>query len=181
MLTAFIILFSLCAFAIIVALDALLSIFPDFNLGVFRRTLKQKPNTNLLLYELPFLILVITVPIFVDESQNPLLLDMFPNLWVNIGFWGFIMILLAYFNIMRFQRFGMDRRRGQLLYSMFEESIETSENPSETIDQVLSTIRDSVKDGERVSETGFLLYLTKRDDNISEIAARKLDKLKEDA
>jgi hypothetical protein len=162
---------------LVIFLDVLFAISQSWDIGELRRLITESADYNLLLYELPFIILMIGVPFLIEETQNRLLLDMFPTIWIQVGVWIPIILLVAFLNTVRFERRGLDRRNEKLSYSIAEEIAEKGRTPDEGLEEGLAYIRSRKNKLRVVSERGFLQHLTTRGDRISEIAAKRLDEL----
>ncbi len=162
---------------LVISLDVFFVLFESWDAGGLRRIVTQSSNHNLLLYELPFLILIIGVPLLVQETQNPLLQDIFPTIWIQIGAWIPTILISASLNIVRFERLGLDRRHEKSVYLLAEELVEKGATPEEGLDEGLAYIRSTESNFRTVSERRFLQYLLSRNDIISENAAKKLGEL----
>ena len=169
-----------CLLVLVILLDVLLAKFKSWDVRGLRRVLTQSSNHNLLLYELPFFMLMIGVPVLVEETQNPLLQDMLPTIWIQVGVWIPTILLMASLNILRFERLGLDRKHEMSVYHVAEEIVEKSISLEEGLDKGLEYVQSTESNFRTVSEKGFLQYLFSRNDELSTIATKKLDALEEE-
>jgi hypothetical protein len=141
------------------------------------RKVSGSANLNLILYEIVAILWLIGFPLFIQESQHPFLLEAFPTIWNQI-LTGLISVVgMLFLNVARYERFGLAERHAQSTYAWAEELIEENESPEEGLEEAIRYIENCKKYHRGVSEVAFLSRLSTRGDDISLIAAKKLENL----
>jgi hypothetical protein len=137
----------------------------------------ESANLNLILYEIVAIFWLIGFPLFIQESQHPFLLEAFPTIWNQIQTGLIIVFGIPLLNVVRYQRFGLAEKHAQSIYALAEELIEENESPEEGLEEAIRYVENCKKYFRAVSEVAFLDRLSTRGDDISLIAAKKLENL----
>lgn len=148
--------------------------FPFQKIG---RKVSGSANLNLILYEIVAILWLMGFPLLVEETQNPILLDAFPTLYMRIAIWIPMFVGVAILNIVRFERFGLAKKQAQSIYALAEEHIEENESSEEGLEEAIRYVGNCKRHFRAVSEVAFLSRLSTRGDDISLIATKKLENL----
>jgi len=160
-----------------VALDVIHTGFGSSRVGRLGRRISESADFNMVIYELPFVVMMMGFPLLVEETQNPILIDAFPTLYMRIAIWIPMFVGVAILNIVRFERFGLAKKQAQSIYALAEELIEENESPEEGLEEAIRYVGNCKRHFRAVSEVAFLTRLSTRGDDISLIATKKLENL----
>ena len=141
------------------------------------RKVTGSANLNLILYEIVAILWLIGFPLFIQESQHPFLIEAFPTIWNQLQTGLILVFGVPLLNVVRYERFGLAEKRAQSIYALAEELIEENESPEEGLEEAIRYVENCKKYFRAVSEVAFLSRLSTRDDDISLIAAKKLENL----
>ncbi|MBD3406282.1 MAG: hypothetical protein GF411_09250 [Candidatus Lokiarchaeota archaeon] len=142
-----------------------------------KRSMLIDSNWNLVFHLVPGVFLIIGLPLFVAETQIPIIIDMYPTPMFSL-FPGIIYTLgMIVVNIVRFERFDLAERHAKGTYIEAEWIIVESDKISYGFQEALDYVENAEKIYKSVSVSGFLKYLSNRDDDVREIARQRMKEL----
>ncbi|MBN2229089.1 MAG: hypothetical protein JW779_05805 [Candidatus Thorarchaeota archaeon] len=132
------------------------------------------PNLNLVLYELVAILVTIGLPLYIEESQHPFLIEVWPTVIqrMTIGLMSVVGVLVIH--IVRYGRLGLDKRYAQRIYDVAASNAEYDEIPERGLEEAIALVNTLRSNSPAATERGFLEYLSSRDDRLGEIAREKL-------
>lgn len=139
------------------------------------------PDINLALYELVAFLFTIGLPLFIEESQHPFLIEVWPTMIERMVVGVIFMISVPIINVVRYQRLGLDVRHAKGIYDVAASNAECDEDPERGLEVAISFINTKHSKFPGATERGFLEYLSSRDDQLGEIARQKLSTINSDS
>jgi hypothetical protein len=132
------------------------------------------PNLNLALYELVAILITVGLPLFIEESQHPFLIEVFPTVIQRMVIGSILMVGILGINIVRYGRLGLDKRHAKRIYHVGASNAEYDEVPERGLEEAIALVNNLRSNCQAATEQGFLEYLSSRDDTLGEIAREKL-------
>jgi hypothetical protein len=132
------------------------------------------PNLNLALYELVAILVTVGLPLFIEESQDSFLMEVFPTMIQRMIIGSILMVGVLVINIVRYQRLGLDIRHAKGIYQEAASDAESDENSERGVEKAIVWISTLHSSYPAATERGFLEYLSSRNDTLGEIAREKL-------
>jgi hypothetical protein len=143
-------------------------------LNQIAKEIRNSANLELVLYSLFIVSIVSGFILFIDESNSPLLLAVFPTFESRIYGWFVIYFIIVVINIVRHARFGLvvdDETRMLLALQQYVDEYPT---PQEGIDNVIDHITNNSDHYSEGTLDLLLKFLSNRDDEVGRISKKYL-------
>lgn len=161
-------------FIVLVILELLVWFLKDRALNKAVRLIAASPNLNLVLYEIVAVLITVGLPLFIEESQHPFLIEVWPTMLQRMVIGILFMIGVPIINVVRYQRLGLDMRQAKRIYHVAASNAEYDDNLEVGLQEAVSFVNRMHAEFPAVTERGFLEYLSTRSDTLGEIARKKL-------
>ena len=132
------------------------------------------PNLNLVLYELVAVLIIIGLPLFIEESQNLFLTEVFPTVMWRMVIGLIMMVGMLLINVVRYGRLGLDMRYVMRIYNVAASNAEDNDVPEVGLEEATAFVNESKSNYPKATEQGFLEYLSTRNDELGALAREKL-------
>lgn len=131
-------------------------------------------NLNLTLYELVAVLIIIGLPLFIEESQHPFLIEVFPTAMWRMAIGLIMMVGMLLINVVRYGRLGLDMRYAKRIYNVAASNAEDDEVPERGLEEATALVNELRYNCPKATIQGFLEYLSIRDDELGALAREKL-------
>jgi energy-converting hydrogenase Eha subunit A len=147
------------------------------------KKIRASANMELILHEIPLLILALGFALFVDESGNLFLQEAFPTYTSRIYGFPFLALIVIMINIARHRRFGIGIDEETAVLCALEEVVDEAMTheamtPEEGLLSAINYVKSRPTEFDENIVESLLIFLARRDDAVGKISRNRLSTIK---